>query len=283
MTAIALDTACIRRAACRAGCRSLAILIVAYGVMPAIGTSYLFEAILLPFLALVAGGARPESPDRLCRPIVARLGRLHGGRRLRGLQFQPARPRLAAARQLILAGLDRGGVRHRVRPAEPAAARLLSRGLDARGAVLRPMGADQVRLVLQRQLLGRHRRAAARRCSVLRFEGPVGRYLFALTIVAVLTALDCAPGRDPVRDVTSSPCATTRPPPRSSACRSLRTKLLAFGVSSFIIGVAGVLWAFAYLRTVEPAASISTARSRSSSSSSSAALRRSAALSSARP
>ena len=33
----------------------------------------------------------------------------------------------------------------------------------------------------------------------------------------------------------------------------LRTKLLAFGVSSFIIGVAGVLWAFAYLRTVEPA------------------------------
>ena len=31
-----------------------------------------------------------------------------------------------------------------------------------------------------------------------------------------------------------------------------RTKLLAFGVSSFIIGVAGFLWAFAYLRTVEP-------------------------------
>jgi branched-chain amino acid transport system permease protein len=33
----------------------------------------------------------------------------------------------------------------------------------------------------------------------------------------------------------------------------LRTKLLAFGLSSFIVGVAGVLWAFAYLRTVEPA------------------------------
>ena len=31
-----------------------------------------------------------------------------------------------------------------------------------------------------------------------------------------------------------------------------RTKLLAFGVSSFIIGIAGFLWAFAYLRTVEP-------------------------------
>ena len=33
----------------------------------------------------------------------------------------------------------------------------------------------------------------------------------------------------------------------------LKTKLLAFAISSFIIGVAGVIWAFAYLRTVEPA------------------------------
>ncbi len=31
------------------------------------------------------------------------------------------------------------------------------------------------------------------------------------------------------------------------------TKLIAFGLSSFLIGAAGVLWAFAYLRTVEPA------------------------------
>src|SRR5262249_24459249 len=32
----------------------------------------------------------------------------------------------------------------------------------------------------------------------------------------------------------------------------LTTKLLAFVISSFIIGIAGVLWAFTYLRTVEP-------------------------------
>src|SRR5471032_675137 len=31
-----------------------------------------------------------------------------------------------------------------------------------------------------------------------------------------------------------------------------RTKLLAFAVSSFVIGIAGALWAFAYLGTVEP-------------------------------
>ena len=34
----------------------------------------------------------------------------------------------------------------------------------------------------------------------------------------------------------------------------LRTKLLAFGISSFYCGVAGALWAFAYLGTVEPQA-----------------------------
>ena len=33
----------------------------------------------------------------------------------------------------------------------------------------------------------------------------------------------------------------------------LRTKLLAFALSSAIIAIAGVLWAFTYLRTVEPA------------------------------
>jgi branched-chain amino acid transport system permease protein len=32
----------------------------------------------------------------------------------------------------------------------------------------------------------------------------------------------------------------------------LRTKLSAFAVSSFVCGVAGALWAFAYLGTVEP-------------------------------
>jgi branched-chain amino acid transport system permease protein len=32
----------------------------------------------------------------------------------------------------------------------------------------------------------------------------------------------------------------------------LRMKLIAFASSSFIIGLAGALWAFAYLRTVEP-------------------------------
>lgn len=34
--------------------------------------------------------------------------------------------------------------------------------------------------------------------------------------------------------------------------RLLKTKLLAFAISGFYLGVAGSLWAFAYLGTVEP-------------------------------
>lgn len=84
------------------------------------------------------------------------------------------------------------------------------------------------------------------------FDGAVGRYLFALTVVAVVTILvhrlvTSQTGRNfiAIRDNETAAKVIGVP--------VLKTKLLAFGISSFIIGVAGVLWAFAYLRTVEPA------------------------------
>jgi branched-chain amino acid transport system permease protein len=90
----------------------------------------------------------------------------------------------------------------------------------------------------------------------LRFAGidldnPTGRYLFALTIVVVVTALAARlvasqTGRNFIAIRDNEIAA------RVIGVPVLRTKLLAFGLSSFIIGVAGVIWAFAYLRTVEP-------------------------------
>ncbi len=83
------------------------------------------------------------------------------------------------------------------------------------------------------------------------FNGPEGRYLFSLTVVLVLTAfaarlVNTQTGRNfiAVRDNETAA--------RILGVSVLRTKLLAFAISSFIIGVAGVLWAFAYLKTVEP-------------------------------
>lgn len=85
-----------------------------------------------------------------------------------------------------------------------------------------------------------------------RFDTPAGRYLFALGIVTLLTALvwrlvHTQSGHHfiAVRDNELAAKVIGVP--------VLRTKLLAFAVSSFIVGVAGVLWGFVYLRTVEPA------------------------------
>lgn len=82
-------------------------------------------------------------------------------------------------------------------------------------------------------------------------SGPLGRYLFSLTIVILLTAfawrlVNTQTGRNfiAVRDNETAANVIGIP--------VRRTKLLAFAVSSFIIGIAGVLWAFAYLKTVEP-------------------------------
>ena len=84
------------------------------------------------------------------------------------------------------------------------------------------------------------------------FDSSLGRYLFSLGIVTVVTLLVWRLARSRtgrnfigVRDQETAAAVIGIP--------VLRTKLLAFAFSSFVIGVAGVLWAFAYLRTVEPA------------------------------
>lgn len=83
-------------------------------------------------------------------------------------------------------------------------------------------------------------------------DSSVGRYFFTLSFVAAITALvfrlvSTEPG-DALLAVRDNEIAA-----RIIGVRVLRVKLLAFAVSSFVIGVAGALWAFAYLRTVEPA------------------------------
>jgi branched-chain amino acid transport system permease protein len=83
------------------------------------------------------------------------------------------------------------------------------------------------------------------------FVSPQGRYDFSLTVVVLLTALSwrlvsVKTGRDfmAVRDHETAA--------RIVGVPVLKAKLVAFAFSSFIIGVAGVLWAFNYLRMVEP-------------------------------
>ncbi|MEK8032592.1 branched-chain amino acid ABC transporter permease [Ideonella sp. DXS29W] len=82
-------------------------------------------------------------------------------------------------------------------------------------------------------------------------SSPAGRYLFTLAVVVALTAFASRLVRGPtgrrwmaVRDMDTAAAVLGIP--------IAQVKLQAFAVSSFYLGVAGALWAFAYVGTVEP-------------------------------
>ncbi|MBI1206121.1 MAG: branched-chain amino acid ABC transporter permease [Azospirillum sp.] len=82
---------------------------------------------------------------------------------------------------------------------------------------------------------------------------PQARYLFCLTLVAVLALL----AKNMVRSSIGRQWMAIRDMDIAAeiiGIRPLRTKLSAFAISSFYCGVAGALWAFFYTGTVEPGA-----------------------------
>jgi len=85
------------------------------------------------------------------------------------------------------------------------------------------------------------------------FETPVAKYLLTLTIVTVLALL----AKNLVRSETGRAFMAVRDMDVAAGVigiRLMHTKLHAFAISSFYCGVAGALYAFCYLGTVEPEA-----------------------------
>nr|WP_236712123.1 branched-chain amino acid ABC transporter permease [Pseudomonas sp. EpS/L25] len=83
------------------------------------------------------------------------------------------------------------------------------------------------------------------------FGGPLGRYLATLAVVLVLFALAARL----VHGELGRTWMAVRDRETAAAVMGLsvvRAKLLAFALSGFYLGVAGALWAFTYLGTVEP-------------------------------
>src|SRR2546423_15637124 len=84
------------------------------------------------------------------------------------------------------------------------------------------------------------------------FDSPVAKYLLVLSIV---TALALA-AKNMVRSSIGRAWMAVRDMDVAAEVVGIpmvKTKLLAFAISSFYCGVAGALYAFAYLGTVEPA------------------------------
>jgi branched-chain amino acid transport system permease protein len=85
------------------------------------------------------------------------------------------------------------------------------------------------------------------------FDTPVKRYLLVLSIVAIMALL----AKNMIRSSVGRAWMAVRDMDVAAeviGIPMMKTKLLAFAVSSFYCGVAGALYAFALLGTVEPAA-----------------------------
>ncbi|WP_027488102.1 branched-chain amino acid ABC transporter permease [Allorhizobium undicola] len=229
----------------------LLVLVVAYGVIPAIGTSYLFEGILLPFLAfslagvglnILTGYAGQVSLGSAAFMAVGAFACFNFDLRAGSLPLLVSI--LAAGFSAAAIGIVFGLPSLRLRGFYLAVSTLAAQ-FFVQWALSKFswFSNDSASGVID---------APALTIAGYTFEGPVGRYYFALIIVTVLTFLAhrlvaSQTGRNfiAVRDNETAA--------RIIGVPVLRTKLLAFAISSFIIGVAGVLWAFSYLRTVESA------------------------------
>jgi branched-chain amino acid transport system permease protein len=87
-------------------------------------------------------------------------------------------------------------------------------------------------------------------CSL---ESPLAKYLFCLTLLAIIALL----AKNLVRSAVGREWMAIRDMDVAAAVIGIRpmyAKLTAFAVSSFIVGVAGALWGFIYLGAWEPAA-----------------------------
>jgi branched-chain amino acid transport system permease protein len=228
-----------------------ALLVLAYGIVPLTGTSYLFEALLTPFLALALAGlglnlltgyAGLLSLGSAAFMAVGAYAAFNLSLRLPGLPLPASL--LLAGLVAALAGLVAGLPALRLRGFYLAVSTLavqffVAWALNRIGWISddSPSGiVTAPRLVV----------------AGLSFDDPRGRYLVTLTVVTLLTfvawRLVTSPtGRNLVAIRDNETAA------RLVGVRVARTKLLAFAASSFVIGIAGALWAFAYLRTVEPA------------------------------
>lgn len=227
-----------------------AVLVFAVGVLPFIGSDYLYSAILVPFLVfslaglglnLLTGYAGQLSLGSAAFMAVGAFATYNALLRIPGLP--------------LLAGFVLGG----------AAAALVGTFFGLPGARIK--GFYLIVSTLAAQFLiqwvfthfGWFSNFSASgvisapplRIGGLDFASPPGRYLLTLLMVIALTAVahrlvrsDLGRNWMAVRDMDTAAAVIGIP--------VVRTKLAAFAISSFYLGVAGALWAFTYLGTVEP-------------------------------
>jgi len=228
------------------------ILLLAFVVVPMVASDYYFRAILIPFVIMALAALGVNILVGYCGQISLGSGAFMAVGAYGAYNFFVRIPGLPLIPALILGGLCAtvfgilfGLPSLRVKGLYLAVATLAAQffadwmflrikwfTLDA------PSGSVSVSSL---QVFG------------LPIESAVSKYLFCLTVLAVLALL----AKNLVRSAIGREWMAIRDMDVAAAVIGIRpmyAKLTAFAVSSFIVGVAGALWAFVYLSSWEPAA-----------------------------
>ena len=230
----------------------LAILAVAFIVVPAFASDYLFRAIIIPFLIMSLAALGVNILVGYCGQIslgsgafmaVGAYGAYNFFVRLPGLPLIPALilGGLCATAFGILFGLPSLRVKGLYLAVTTLAAQFFSDWMFLRikwFTLDTPSGSVAVSNL---QVFG------------LPIESSTSKYLFCLVVLTVIALM----AKNLVRSAIGREWMAIRDMDVAASVIGIRpmyAKLTAFAVSSFIIGVAGALWAFIYLGAWEPAA-----------------------------
>ena len=229
----------------------VALLIAAFGLIPLVGSDYLLDAVLTPFLALALAALGLNLLTGYAGLVSLGSSAFLAVGAYAAYNFNLRLPELPLLASIVAAGLVAAAVG--IVFGLPS---LRLRGFYLAVSTLAAQFFVQWALTKFGWFSNNNPSgvidAPPLTLAGVTVSGAVGRYIFSLTVVVVATLLAIRLLRSQVgrnfialRDHEIAAKVIGVP--------LLRTKLLAFGLSSFLIGIAGVLWAFAYLRTVEPA------------------------------
>ena len=230
----------------------LALILAAFAVVPALASDYLFQAILLPFVIMSLAALGVNILVGYCGQIslgsgafmaVGAYGAYNFFVRIEGMPLIPALllGGLCATAFGILFGLPSLRVKGLYLAVATLAAQFFSDWMFLRIKWLTndsPSGSVS---------------AAGLQVFGFPIDTPVAKYWLCLSILVVMALL----AKNLVRGAIGREWMAIRDMDVAAAVIGIRpmyAKLSAFAVSSFIIGVAGALWAFVYLGTWEPAA-----------------------------
>ncbi len=228
----------------------IALLIVAFSVVPVVADDYWFSAILIPFLVfslaaiglnLLTGYAGQLSLGSAAFMAVGAVAAYNFQLRVPGIPILVSfiLGGLSAAAVGALFGLPSLRIKGFYLAVATLAAQFFIPWLLVKVSWFSNYSASGVISAQQIEILG------------YVFETPTQKYLLVLTIVAVLALA----AKNLVRSAIGRAWMAVRDMDVAAeviGIRIVRTKLVAFAVSSFYCGVAGALYAFAYVGTVQP-------------------------------